>query len=328
MKHVIITGGGGFIGSHLCDAFLKRGYAVTAVDNFITGQKKNLAQALENSDFDLIVHNVNQPLPVERMRNMRHGLHGILHFACPASPVDFEKIPFDILAVDSLGTMNTVDTALKYSARYMLASTSECYGDPLVHPQRETYYGNVNTLGPRACYDETKRFAEAYVSTAMRGVGVYHGRAYLPLNGAIVRIFNTYGPRMRPDDGRIIPEFFSRAIQGKEIPIHGNGLQTRSFCYVSDLIDGIVALYESEVRDVVNLGNPDERSILEIADIVVGITESVSTLERLPARPDDPKQRCPAIEKANSLLSWRPKVNLLEGLKQTLHYFLNHAEAL
>ena len=316
MKHVLITGGSGFIGSHLCEAFLKKGYAVTALDNFVTGRRKNLQECLQNPNFQLIERDVSRPMAPGEEESFvflkKHGLDGVLHFACPASPVDFDRIPFEILAVDSLGTMHTVDMALRYRARYIVASTSEIYGDPLVHPQTEDYYGNVNSIGPRACYDETKRFAEAYVSTAIRKSG---------LNGGIVRIFNTYGPRMRPDDGRIVPELCIRALRGEPLSIHGDGLQTRSFCYVSDLVDGVVRLYESDVHVPVNIGNPVEQTVLQFAEAVQRLTSNRSIIEHLPARPDDPRKRCPVIDRARNLLGWLPRVQLEEGLRLSLDYF-------
>lgn len=315
MKHLLITGGAGFIGSHLCEAFLGKGYAVTAIDNFITGRRENLTGALNSPSFDFLEWDISKPLgqKLEDLQFLKkYGLHGVLHFACPASPVDFDRIPFEILEVDSFGTKYTVDLALKYQARYILASTSEIYGDPLVHPQSEDYWGNVNTIGPRACYDETKRFAEAYVSTAMRSAG---------LNAAILRIFNTYGPRMRPDDGRIVPELCMKAIQGLPLTLHGDGKQTRSFCFVSDLVEGIVRLFESTVQMPINLGNPSERTVLEFAETVLKLSGGRSTLEFYPARPDDPRRRCPNIDRARSLLGWSPKVDLESGLKACLEYF-------
>lgn len=315
MKHLLITGGAGFIGSHLCEAFLAQGYAVTAIDNFITGRRENLTDAFKSPVFDFLEWDISKPLgqKIEDLKLLKkYGLDGVLHFACPASPVDFDRIPFEILEVDSFGTKYTVDLALKYQARYILASTSEIYGDPLVHPQSEEYWGNVNTIGPRACYDETKRFAEAYVSTGMRSAG---------LNAAILRIFNTYGPRMRPDDGRIVPELCMKAIQGLPLTLHGDGKQTRSFCFVSDLVDGIVRLFESTVQLPVNLGNPVERTVLEFAQTVLKLSGGRSTLEFHPARPDDPRRRCPDISRARSLLGWGPKVDLESGLKACLEYF-------
>lgn len=319
-KHVLITGGAGFIGSHLCDLLLGKGYRVTAVDNLVTGRRENLAQARARQDedrFRYLEWDVCEPLPEARLELLsRHGLHGVFHFACPASPVDFDRIPIEILRVDSLGTIHTVDLALRHGARYVLASTSEVYGDPLVHPQREDYWGNVNTIGPRACYDETKRFAEAYVSTAhFRGV---QGRK---LDAGIARIFNTYGPRMRLDDGRIVPEICRQALKGQPLTIHGDGTQTRSFCYVSDLVDGIARLFESGKFGPFNLGNPVERTILEFAETVRRLSGSGSPLERRPARPDDPRRRCPDIGRARETLGWSPRVDLEEGLRRSLECF-------
>lgn len=313
MKHVIITGGSGFIGSHLCELFLGKGYAVTAVDNLLTGREVNLAGFKAHPHFSFIKKDVCDPwTPSEFPLVGKFGLTGVLHFACPASPVDFDRIPFEILEVDSIGTIHSVKFALQYDARYLLASTSEVYGDPLVHPQTESYWGNVNPNGPRACYDETKRFGEAYVSTATR---------LKKLNGAIVRIFNTYGPRMRIDDGRIVPELCRQAIEAKPLTIHGEGLQTRSFCFVSDLVDGIFRLFESQIHDPVNLGNPIERSVLNFAETLKKLTKSTVPITHLSARVDDPKKRCPDIGRARNLLGWEPRVSLEEGLQLSLDYF-------
>ncbi len=313
MKHVIITGGAGFIGSHLCERFLKLEYAVTAIDNLITGRKSNLANALQSPYFTFIEQDICQPIRESTVPFLAtHGLDGIFHFACPASPTDFDRIPFEILAVDSIGTIQTIRLALQYQSRYVLASTSEVYGDPLVHPQKEDYWGNVNPIGPRACYDETKRFAEAYVSTAIRHKG---------LNGRISRIFNTYGPRMKLDDGRLVPELCRQLIRDQNLTIHGDGFQTRSFCFVSDLVDGIVRLYESGVQDPVNLGNPEEHTILTFSEILSELAGKTPTVKHLPKRPDDPRKRCPDITRATELLGWSPRVSLREGLQVTLDYF-------
>lgn len=325
-KHVVVTGGAGFIGSHLCDRLLERGYFVTAVDNFVTSSRNNLASALRNPKFQLVEADVSKPMPEDDMDFLsRHGLSGVLHFACPASPVDFDRIPFEILAVDSVGTFLTVDLALRYGARYILASTSEVYGDPLVHPQTEDYWGNVHSIGPRACYDEAKRFGEAVVSTAIRGVGRWNGKEkYTPLDGGMVRIFNTYGPRMRPNDGRVVPELCMQALRGEKFTIHGDGRQTRSFCYVDDLVDGIIRYFESKVSEPVNLGNPIERTILEFAEVVREIAGTKAAIDHLPGRPDDPKRRCPDIARAKKLLAgWEPKVDLREGLSLTMEFFRN-----
>jgi len=323
-KHVLITGGAGFIGSHLCDHLLSKGYAVTAVDNLITGRKQNLSDALKHPDFDFIQADVSERFQDGKIPLIdRFGLFGVMHFACPASPVDFDRIPFEILAVDSQGTMHSVDLALKHRARYVVASTSEVYGDPLVHPQSEDYWGNVNTQGPRSCYDEAKRFSEAVVSTAISGKGRWNGKPYQALNAGIVRIFNTYGPRMRPDDGRIVPELCMQGLRGEPMTLHGDGSQTRSFCYVTDLVDGIIRLFESDVREAVNIGNPHERSVIEFAEVVRQLTRSKASVVHLPVRMDDPKRRCPDISKAKRLLGWSPKVDLEEGLRLSLEYFSN-----
>ncbi|NBU21019.1 NAD-dependent epimerase/dehydratase family protein [bacterium] len=313
MKHVIVTGGSGFIGSHLCEALLKRGYAVSAIDNFLTSDGSNLNDLKHHPHFSFFKHDICEALHESNLPLLQKwGLHGILHFACPASPVDFDRIPFEILKVDSLGTLQTVDLAQKFNARYLLASTSEVYGDPLVHPQVESYWGNVNPIGPRACYDETKRFAEAYVSTATRLKG---------LNGGIVRIFNTYGPKMRIDDGRVVPELCRQGLEGLPLTIHGNGKQTRSFCFITDLVEGIMRLFESTIHEPVNLGNPTEYSVLDFAQVVSRLTEGRSPLEFLPARPDDPKVRRPDITRAKTLLGWEPQVGLEEGLELSLTFF-------
>jgi dTDP-glucose 4,6-dehydratase len=322
-KHIIVTGGAGFIGSHLCERLLERGYFVTAVDNFVTGSRKNLVEALKNPKFQLVEADVSKPFEEAGIDFLEvHGLHGLLHFACPASPVDFDRIPFEILAVDSAGTFLTVDLAIRFDARYVIASTSEIYGDPLVHPQPETYWGNVNSIGPRACYDEAKRFGEEVVSTAIRGVGRWNEKPYSKLNGGIVRIFNTYGPRMRPDDGRVVPELCMQAIRGENLSVHGDGKQTRSFCYVDDLVEGILRYFESSESAPINIGNPEERTILEFADVVREISGSKGAVAFGPTRPDDPKRRCPDITRANSVLGgWSPKVSLRDGLTRTFEYF-------
>jgi dTDP-glucose 4,6-dehydratase len=313
MKHVIVTGGSGFIGSHLCQTLLERGYAVSAIDNFLTSDGSNLDEIKAHPHFFFLKQDICDPIEKSSLPGLQKwGLHGILHFACPASPVDFDRIPFEILKVDSLGTLQTVNLALEYQCRYLLASTSEVYGDPLVHPQVESYWGNVNPIGPRACYDEAKRFAEAYVSTATRLKG---------LKGGIVRIFNTYGPKMRIDDGRIVPELCRQALEKLPLTIHGDGTQTRSFCFITDLVEGIIRLFESTLQEPINLGNPAEYKVIDFAKIVKKLTQDHSTFEYLPARPDDPKVRRPDITKARSLLGWEPRVALEDGLKQSLDYF-------
>jgi dTDP-glucose 4,6-dehydratase len=329
MKHILISGGAGFIGSHLCELFLARGFAVTAVDNLCTGQEANLAAVRSNVNFRFVNQDICQPLnesgPGLELLKL-HGLHGLLHFACPASPVDFDRIPFEILAVDSVGTMRTVELALRYGARYLLASTSETYGDPLVHPQREDYWGNVNPVGPRACYDEAKRFAEAYVSTAAnRGMNSPDGKSKLKLNAGIVRIFNTYGPRMRPDDGRLVPELCMQALRGEALTLHGDGMQTRSFCFVTDLVDGIYRLFESSRLGPVNIGNPEEYTIFAFAENLRSLLGGSLPLRYLPARPDDPRKRCPDIARAREWLGWAPTVGLVEGLRRTVEHFRKYS---
>ncbi|MBC7386438.1 MAG: GDP-mannose 4,6-dehydratase [Cryobacterium sp.] len=339
-KHILITGGAGFIGSHLVDRLLERGAYVTALDNFVTGRRENLTLAMKNQNFRLVEADVSANWPKEKIEFLSQGLHGLFHFACPASPVDFDRIPFEILAVDSIGTFRSVDLALEYGSRYLIASTSEVYGDPLVHPQTEDYFGNVNPIGPRACYDEAKRFGEALVSTAIRGVGTWNGRADYGsranasgkkgLNGGIVRIFNTYGPRMRPDDGRVVPELCMQALQEKPLTIHGDGMQTRSFCYVDDLVEGILRYFDSDLSAPTNIGNPSERTIREFAEAVReqaridGFQEM--PIQSLPGRQDDPKKRCPDISVARMKLGWEPKVGLTEGLSRTFKYFHSEME--
>jgi len=318
-RHVLVTGGAGFVGSHLCELLMKRGYAVTVMDNEVTGRRSNL-DAIASSPFFHYVHqDVSKPFTSTDLPLIaKHGLHGVFHFACPASPVDFDKIPFEILEVDSLGTIYAVRLALEHGARLILASTSEIYGDPLVHPQTEDYWGNVNTVGPRSCYDETKRFAEAYVSTAQR----YAPKGFKkPLNAGIVRIFNTYGPRMRPDDGRVVPELCMQALSGDPLTVHGDGKQTRSFCFVSDLVEGIFRLFESEIQTPVNIGNPVERTILEFAEVLNQLSGKALPIRHLPGREDDPRRRCPDITRAKTLLHWQPEVPLEEGLRRTLEFF-------
>ena len=320
-KRIIVTGGAGFIGSHLSEALVAKGYHVVVIDNLVTGRKQNLSTLLDRPGFEYFEWDISETVPAEKVAQwVDSNLVGLFHFACPASPVDFDRIPFEILKVDSLGTLQTVDWARSVGARYILASTSEVYGDPLVHPQKETYWGNVNTLGPRACYDETKRFAEAVVSTAQRiAVGDAGGKK--TLDAGIVRIFNTYGPRMRPDDGRVVPELCVRALESKALTVHGKGQQTRSFCFVSDLVDGIVRLFESDEQKPVNLGNPVETTVLEFAKLVQSFADVPVGIEHLPEREDDPKRRCPDISRAREILGWQPKVALEDGLRQTWEYF-------
>ena len=306
MKTVLITGGAGFIGSHLCDLFLAKNYRVICMDNFITGKKENIAHLIKDKNFKFVEHNVTKYI------NVSGELHYILHFASPASPLDYLKYPIQTLKVGSLGTHNALGLAKEKKAVFLLASTSEVYGDPLVNPQPEKYWGNVNPIGPRGVYDEAKRFAEAITMAYHR----YHG-----LDTKIVRIFNTYGERMREHDGRAIPNFISQALRGSPITIYGRGTQTRSFCYISDLIRGIYKLLMSDINDPVNIGNPEEYTIRQLASEIIRLTLSRSKIifEALPI--DDPKVRRPDTAKARKILGWKPSVQLEEGLSKTICYF-------
>jgi len=289
MKTALITGGAGFIGSHLCDLLLAKKFKIICMDNLITGNNTNIQHLLTNKNFKFINHNVSNHIKIDE------DLDYILHFASPASPKDYQKIPIQTLKVGSLGTHNTLGLALEKKAKYLLASTSEVYGDPLVNPQPETYWGNVNPVGPRGCYDESKRFSEALVMA-------YHKMHHV--NIRIVRIFNTYGPRMRKNDGRAIPNFINQGLRNKPLTVYGNGRQTRSFCYITDLLEGIYRLMMSDINDPVNLGNPDEHKILEIAQIIKELTKSKAKIvfNELPV--DDPHVRCPDISKAKKELAW------------------------
>jgi len=306
MKTVLMTGGAGFIGSHLCDFLLDKNFKIVCVDNLITGNKKNIEHLNNNKDFKFINHNVSNNIKIDEK------LDYVLHFASPASPVDYQKIPIQTLKAGSLGTHNTLGLALEKKAKYLLASTSEVYGDPLVNPQPESYWGNVNPVGPRGCYDEAKRFAEALTMA-------YHRIHNVDIR--IVRIFNTYGPRMRKDDGRAIPNFINQTLSNKPITVYGDGKQTRSFCYVSDLIQGIYKLMMSDINDPVNLGNPDEHTIKEFANTIKNLTNSKSEIVfgKLPV--DDPHVRCPDINKAKKDLGWKPIITLEEGLEKTISWF-------
>ena len=304
-KTVLITGGAGFIGSHLCDFLLNKNFKIICVDNLITGNKKNIEHLSNNQNFKFINQDISKHITINE------NLDYILHLASPASPVDYQKIPIQTLKVGSLGTHNTLGLALTKKAKYLLASTSEVYGDPLVNPQPETYWGNVNPIGVRGCYDEAKRFSEALVMA-------YH-RIH-QVDTKIARIFNTYGPRMRKSDGRVVPNFINQALKGKPMTVYG-GKQTRSFCYVSDMIDGIYKLMISDVDDPVNLGNPDEHSVLEFAEIVKKLTHSNSKIVFKSVPVDDPRVRCPDISLAKKKLKWDPKVELEEGLKSTVEWF-------
>lgn len=305
-KTCVITGGGGFLGSHLCERFLGRQWRVIAIDNFLTGNEKNIALFQKNKAFELIRHDVSKPIRVPG------AVDYVLHFASPASPLDYLQFPIQTLKVGALGTHNALGLSKEKNAVFLLASTSEVYGDPLVHPQPEAYWGNVNPVGPRGVYDEAKRFAEALTMA-------YH-RAHR-MNTKIVRIFNTYGPRMRLHDGRAIPEFLSQALTGRPITVFGSGKQTRSLCYISDLVDGIEKLLLSSVNEPVNIGNPGELSILDLAKKIVALTGSSSAIVNKPLPVDDPKVRQPNIMKARKYLGWTPKVSLDEGLTRTIVYF-------
>ncbi|MCH7721870.1 MAG: SDR family oxidoreductase [Bacteroidetes bacterium] len=303
----VVTGGAGFLGSHLCDKLLEKNFKVICVDNLSTGNTDNISHLSGNDNFSFIKHDVTNYIFIPG------EVDYILHFASPASPIDYLKLPIQTLKVGSLGTHKALGLAKEKKATFLLASTSEVYGDPKIHPQSEDYWGNVNPIGPRGVYDEAKRFAEALTMAYHR----YHG-----IDTRIVRIFNTYGPRMRPDDGRALPTFIGQALKGEDITVFGDGSQTRSFCYVSDLIDGIYKLLMSKETDPVNIGNPDEITVKEFADEVIQVTGSKSKIvfEQLPI--DDPKVRQPSIEKARKILGWEPIVDRKKGLEKTIKYFV------
>ena len=306
MSRVVVTGGAGFLGSHLCRKLLERGDQVVAVDNLVTGNLDNLNDLVGHREFTFVHSDVSNFLHVPG------PVDAVLHFASPASPADFERIPIQILKVGSRGTLNTLGLAKDKGARYFLASTSEVYGDPLVHPQPETYWGNVNPIGPRGVYDESKRFAEALTMAYHR----HHG-----VDVRIVRIFNTYGPQMRPDDGRVVSNFIVQALAGQPITIHGDGKQSRSFCYVADEVRGLLALLDSDYVGPVNIGNPHEFTVLELAERVLALTGSSSELRFDPRPVDDPAQRRPDLTLASSVLGWEPEVTLDEGLARTAAWF-------
>jgi dTDP-glucose 4,6-dehydratase len=306
MKRVLITGGAGFLGSHLCDRFLKEGYHVIAMDNLITGNLANIEHLFHLKEFEFYNHDVSKFVHVPG------ELDYILHFASPASPIDYLKLPIQTLKVGSLGTHNLLGLAKSKKARFLIASTSEVYGDPLVHPQNEDYWGNVNPIGPRGVYDEAKRFQEA-ITMAYH---TYHG-----LETRIIRIFNTYGPRMRLDDGRVLPAFIGQALRGEDLTAFGDGSQTRSFCYVSDLVEGIYRLLLSDYPNPVNIGNPSEITINQFAEEIIALTGAKTKIIYKPLPKDDPKQRQPDISRAREILKWEPKVSRAEGLKLTLDYF-------
>jgi dTDP-glucose 4,6-dehydratase len=301
----LVTGGAGFLGSHLCDALLADGYSVVAVDNLLTGRISNIEHLRREGNFEFLQLDINRPFDCGEVND-------VFHFASPASPVDYMVHGIETLKVGSLGTMHALEIAQKYHAKYLVASTSECYGDPLEHPQKETYWGNVNSIGPRSVYDEAKRFTEALTMA-------YH--RYQTVDTRIVRIFNTYGARMQLNDGRVIPNFMKQALRGEPLTVYGEGKQTRSFCYVSDEIEGILRLAKSSEHFPVNIGNPDEFTILECAHRVLEVTGSKSEIRYHNLPQDDPKQRRPDITKAQSLLGWEPKIDLDNGLRMSLDYF-------
>lgn len=305
MPRTLVTGGAGFLGSHLCEYLLDKGHEVVCMDNLITGSKDNIS-GIKSDKFKFVKHNVSEYI------NLEGDLDYILHFASPASPIDYLELPIQTLKVGALGTHNALGLAKAKKAVFFLASTSEVYGDPLVHPQPEEYWGNVNPIGPRGVYDEAKRFAEAITMAYHRTHGI---------NTKIIRIFNTYGPRMRVNDGRAIPNFLKQAITGKDLTVYGDGSQTRSFCYVSDLIEGIYRLLTSDQNEPVNIGNPNEMTIKEMADKILQATKSESKIISVPLPEDDPKVRQPDITRAKKYLNWEPVVGLDEGLQSTLKYF-------
>jgi dTDP-glucose 4,6-dehydratase len=311
---VLITGAAGFLGSHLCDYFLGRDWHVVGADNLLTGAARNLAHLADDTRFRFLRQDVTKPFVVDDPVDL------VLHFACPASPRDYLQHPIHTLKVDSVGALNTLGLAKAHQARYLLASTSEVYGDPQVHPQPESYWGHVNPLGPRSAYDEAKRFAEALTMAYHRS----HG-----LDARIVRIFNTYGPRMRAGDGRVIPQFITHALAGIPLPVHGDGRQTRSFCFVDDLVEGIyrLATYDGLAGEVFNLGNPEEITLLELAESVASLVRTPLDLVHLPLPQDDPARRRPDIRKAQAGLGWSPTVPLQEGLRRTIEWFASLAPA-
>jgi dTDP-glucose 4,6-dehydratase len=308
---VLITGGAGFLGSHLCDFLLSKGYSVICLDSLITGNIANIQHLMNNSQFKFIEEDITEPVTIDE------NLDYVLHFASPASPIDYLKLPIETLKVGSLGTYKALDLAKGKNARFLLASTSEVYGDPLVNPQKEDYWGNVNPVGPRSVYDEAKRFAEALTMAYHRKYG---------MNTKIARIFNTYGPRMRQDDGRVIPTFITQALTSQPLTVFGDGSQTRSFCYVSDLIDGIYKLMLSDANEPLNLGSPEEMTILELAQKILQIAKGKTEIVYKPLPENDPKVRRPDISRAQRMLHWNLQVTLDEGLKETIKWFRNIKE--
>jgi UDP-glucuronate decarboxylase len=306
----MVAGGAGFIGSHLCDSLIADGATVVAVDNLITGRRENIAHLFEHDRFEFLEHDITVPLDLE--------VDQIYHLASPASPEGYMRHPVETHLVNSMGTLNLLRLAQHRTARFLFASTSEAYGDPQVHPQVETYRGNVNPIGPRSCYDESKRFGESITMEFVR---------QFDQDARIVRIFNTYGPRNDPLDGRVVPNFIMRSLRGEPLPIFGDGSQTRSLCYVSDLVNGLcLAMATDQARgEVINLGNPDERTIIDLAKTIARLCDSTAGFEYLPERPDDPYKRCPDITKAVNLLGWRPVIDIETGMRQTIDYFAPYA---
>lgn len=307
MINVLITGVAGFIGSHLADKFIKEGFYVIGIDNYLTGRPENISHLNNHDRFEFIEHDIINPIKIKKNVDI------LLHFACPASPEDYTQFPIETLKVDSIGTYNTLEIAKEKKATYVFSSTSEVYGDPLVHPQFESYWGNVNSVGPRSVYDESKRFSEAL------------SMAYYRENKTdirIIRIFNTYGPRMKLNDGRVVPNFISQALKNEDLTVYGDGSQTRSFCYVDDLIEGIfkISMAEGLKGEVINLGNPDEYKIIDFAKIIIEKTASISRISFKDLPEDDPKQRCPDISKVQSLIGWAPKTTLDDGLQNTIKF--------
>lgn len=308
----LVTGGAGFLGSHLCEALLERGCEVICADNYITGRSGNLKTLLSNSLFEFVKHDIVKPLEVSG------ALRGIFHLASPASPIDYDQFPLETLRVGSIGSDNVLNLALSKDCPILVSSTSEVYGDPLEHPQKESYWGNVNSVGPRSCYDEAKRYLEALTIA-------YH-RKY-DVDTKIIRIFNTYGPRMRTDDGRVVPNFCIQALTGKDITVNGEGKQTRSFCYVSDLIEGILRAFCHPGHLPINLGNPVEFTVIDFAHKIIELTRSRSKIIFRSMPVDDPKTRCPDISLAKELLGWTPNIRIDEGLKLTIEYFKSTIES-
>jgi len=313
MKYVLITGAAGFIGSHLSDKFIEKGFNVIGIDNFITGSQKNIEHLQDTKNFEIINHDVTTPIDLHEKIDL------ILHFACPASPVDYIKFPLETMKVNSIGTLNMLELAKKKDSRYVFASTSEVYGDPDVNPQFESYWGNVNPVGPRSVYDEAKRFSETISMSYFREYG---------LDTRIIRIFNTYGSRMKANDGRVIPNFITQSLNNESISVYGDGTQTRSFCYIDDLVDGIFKISKANnlKGEIMNLGNPEEYKIIDLANFIIEKVSSQSKISFKQLPEDDPKQRCPDISKTMKLIKWEPKTSLNEGIEKTINFFENSFE--